>query len=252
MKMRPGTQTGFLLCGKEWTDGEALEVRSPWDQGLVGRVTVATRADARQAVHHAVASLRRTRALPRWKRREILEDVAAALIEQKERFAQLIVAEAGKPVRLARTEVDRAVLTFKTAAEEAARLGGESIPLDLTEGNEGRWGLVQRFPVGPVLAITPFNFPLNLVAHKVAPAMAAGCPVIVKPAPQDAVYRAGAGRSDSEGGLAGGGAGGAAAGQCRHRVAGGERRSHQAGELYRFGQGGMGAEGALRPQARAA
>jgi acyl-CoA reductase-like NAD-dependent aldehyde dehydrogenase len=184
MKMRPGTQTGFLLCGKEWIDGEALEVRSPWDQGLVGRVTVASRADARQAVNHAVASLRRARALPRWKRREILEDVAAALIEQKERFAQLIVAEAGKPVRLARSEVDRAVLTFKTAAEEAARLGGESLPLDLTEGNEGRWGLVERFPVGPVLAITPFNFPLNLVAHKVAPAVAAGCPLILKPAPQ--------------------------------------------------------------------
>jgi acyl-CoA reductase-like NAD-dependent aldehyde dehydrogenase len=184
MKMRPGTQTGFLLCGKEWTDGESLEVRSPWDQGLVGRVTVATRADARQAVNHAVASLRRTRALPRWKRREILEDVAAALIEQKERFAQLIVAEAGKPLRLARAEVDRAVLTFKTTAEEAARLGGESLPLDLTQGNEGRWGLVQRFPVGPILAITPFNFPLNLVAHKVAPAVAAGCPILLKPAPQ--------------------------------------------------------------------
>ena len=184
MKMRPGTQTGFLLCGKEWIDGETLDVRSPWDQGLVGRVTVATRADARQAVNHAVASLRRARALPRWKRREILEDVAAALIEQKERFAQLIVAEAGKPLRLARAEVDRAVLTFKTAAEEAARLGGESLPLDLTEGNEGRWGLVQRFPVGPVLAITSFNFPLNLVAHKVAPALAAGCPVILKPALQ--------------------------------------------------------------------
>jgi acyl-CoA reductase-like NAD-dependent aldehyde dehydrogenase len=184
MKMRPGTQTGFLLCGKEWSEGEALDVRSPWDQGLVGRVTVATRADARQAVHHAAASLRRTRALPRWKRREILEDVAAALIEQKERFAQLIVAEAGKPVRLARAEVDRAVLTFKTAAEETSRMGGESIPLDLMEGTEGRWGLVQRFPIGPVLAITPFNFPLNMVAHKVAPAMAAGCSVILKPAPK--------------------------------------------------------------------
>lgn len=184
MRMRPGTQTGFLLCGKEWTDGDTLEVRSPWDQGLVGRVTIATRADARQAVSHAWAAMRRTRALPRWKRREILEDVAAALLEQKERFAQLIVAEAGKPVRLARVEVDRGVLTFKTAAEEAARLGGESLPLDLIEGNEGRWGLMQRFPVGPVLAITPFNFPLNLVAHKVAPAMAAGCPIILKPAPQ--------------------------------------------------------------------
>jgi acyl-CoA reductase-like NAD-dependent aldehyde dehydrogenase len=184
MKMRPGTQTGFLLCGKEWIEGEALEVRSPWDQGLVGRVTIATRADARQAVQHAVASLRRTRALPRWKRREILEDVATALLQQKERFAQLIVAESGKPVRQARVEVDRAVLTFKTAAEEAARLGGESIPLDLTEGNEERWGLVQRFPVGPILAITAFNFPLNLVAHKLAPAIAAGCPILLKPSPQ--------------------------------------------------------------------
>ncbi|HEX4285515.1 MAG TPA: aldehyde dehydrogenase family protein [Terracidiphilus sp.] len=184
MKMRPGSQTGFLLCGKEWIDGEALDVRSPWDQGLVGRVTVATRADARQAVNHATASLRRTRALPRWKRREILEDIAASLLEQKDRFAKLIVAEAGKPIRLARIEVDRAVLTFKTASEEAIRNGGESIPLDLAEGNENRWGLIQRFPVGPVLAITPFNFPLNLVAHKVAPALAAGCPVILKPAPQ--------------------------------------------------------------------
>jgi acyl-CoA reductase-like NAD-dependent aldehyde dehydrogenase len=184
MKMRPGSQTGFLMCGKEWADGEGLEVRSPWDQGLVGRVTVATRADARQAVNHAAASMRRTRALPRWKRREILEDVAGSLIEQHERFAKLIVAEAGKPLRLARAEVDRAILAFKTAAEEAARLGGESLPLDLTEGNEGRWGLVQRFPVGPVLAITPFNFPLNLVAHKLAPALASGCPILLKPAPQ--------------------------------------------------------------------
>jgi acyl-CoA reductase-like NAD-dependent aldehyde dehydrogenase len=184
MKMRPGTQTGFLLCGKEWTEGEALDVRSPWDQGLVGRVTVATRADARQSVHHAVASLRRLRAMPRWKRREILENVASTLIEQKERFAKLIVAEAGKPLRLARAEVDRAVLTFKTAAEVLSQLSGETIPLDVTEGNEGRWGMVQRFPVGPVLAITPFNFPLNLVAHKVAPALAAGCPVILKPSSQ--------------------------------------------------------------------
>jgi acyl-CoA reductase-like NAD-dependent aldehyde dehydrogenase len=184
MKMRPGTQTGFLLCGKEWTEGELLDVRSPWDQGLVGRVTIATRADARQAVHHAVASLRRLRAMPRWRRREILEDVASTLIEQKERFAQLMVAEAGKPLRLACAEVDRTVLTFKTAAEVISQLSGETIPLDVTEGNEGRWGLVQRFPVGPVLAITPFNFPLNLVAHKVAPALAAGCPVILKPSSQ--------------------------------------------------------------------
>ena len=94
------------------------------------------------------------------------------------------MAEAGKPVRLARIEVERTIFTFKTAAEEVTRLGGESIPLDLTEGNEDRWGVVQRFPVGPILAITPYNFPLNLVAHKVAPAMAAGCPILLKPSPQ--------------------------------------------------------------------
>src|SRR3569833_2823158 len=81
MKMRPGAPTGFLLCGKEWDEGEELEVRSPWDKGLVGRVTQATRADARQAVNHAVAAMRRTRALPRWKRKEILEDVTESLME---------------------------------------------------------------------------------------------------------------------------------------------------------------------------
>lgn len=184
MKMRPGLQTGFLLCGREWTDGDTFEVRSPWDQGLVGRVTMATRNDARQAVTHAVSSVRRTRALPRWKRREILDLVADAVEAQRERFEQLIVAEAGKPIRLARIEVDRSIMTLRTAAEEAIRLGGESIPLDLSEGNEGRWGVVQRFPVGPILAITPFNFPLNLVTQKLAPAMAAGCPIILKPSPQ--------------------------------------------------------------------
>jgi len=175
MKMRPGTQTGFLMCGKEWSEGDALEVRSPWDQGLVGRVTVATRADARQAVNHAVASMRRTRALPRWKRREILEDVAGALIEQKERFAQLIVAEAGKPVRLARAEVDRAVLTFKTAAEEAARLGGESLPLDLTEATKAVGGWCSAFPSAPSCHYS-VHFPLNLVAHKLAPPLPPDAP----------------------------------------------------------------------------
>ena len=238
MKMRPGTQTGFLLCGKEWNEGEAFEVRSPWDNGLVGRVTVATRADARQAVNHAVASLRRTRALPRWKRREILEDVAAALIEQKERFAKLITAEAGKPLRLARSEVDRAVLTFKTAAEEAARLGGESIPLDLTEGNENRWGLVQRFPVGPVLAITPFNFPLNLVAHKMAPAIAAGCPIVLKPAPQTPFTALALGEVILKAGLARRSACRPSSLERRHRVAGRERRSHQTRQLHRLRQSG--------------
>ncbi len=184
MKMRPGTQTGFLMCGKEWTDGDQFEVRSPWDQGVIGHVTLPTRNDARQAVTHAVASLRRTRALPRWKRNEILHTVADALRAQCARFEQLIVAEAGKPIRQARAEVERSARLFDLAAEEAMRFGEEAIPLDLTEGNEGRTGEIRRFAIGPVLAITPFSSPLGLVAHKLAPAIAVGCPIILKPSLQ--------------------------------------------------------------------
>jgi acyl-CoA reductase-like NAD-dependent aldehyde dehydrogenase len=181
MKMRPGAQTGFLMCGKEWTDGEQVEVRSPWENGLVGSVTQPTRNDARQAVTHAVASMRRMRALPRWKRAEILKAVATQLREQATRFEQLIVAEAGKPVRQARAEVERSAQLFELAAEESMRFGDVALPLDLSEGNEGRTALIRRFPVGPVLAITPYSSPLGLVAHKLAPAIAVGCPVILKP-----------------------------------------------------------------------
>ncbi len=106
---------------------------------------------------------------------------------RREEFARTICQEAGKPIRTARIEVDRAINTFQIAAEESTRIYGEYIPLDTLESTAGRWGLVRRFPLGPVFAITPFNFPLNLVAHKVAPAIAAGCPLILKPAPQTPV-----------------------------------------------------------------
>src|SRR6202023_475070 len=92
--------------------------------------------------------------------------------------------EAGKPLKAARIEVDRAIFTFNVAGEEAVRVGGEYLPLDWQASTAGRWGIVRRFPIGPIAAITPFNFPLNLVAHKVAPAIAAGCAVVLKPAPQ--------------------------------------------------------------------
>ena len=92
--------------------------------------------------------------------------------------------EAGKPIKAARTEVERAIFTFTVAAEESTRIYGEYLPLDWQEFTAGRWGIVRRFPLGPIAGITPFNFPLNLVAHKVAPAIAAGCPMVLKPAPQ--------------------------------------------------------------------
>ena len=106
---------------------------------------------------------------------------------RREEFARTICQEAGKPIKTARIEVDRAIYTFQIAAEESTRIYGEYIPLDTLESTAGRWGLLRRFPLGPVFAITPFNFPLNLVAHKVAPAIAAGCPLILKPAPQTPV-----------------------------------------------------------------
>jgi acyl-CoA reductase-like NAD-dependent aldehyde dehydrogenase len=196
---------GFFLAGEERRDGEVLGVRSPFLQSgtrqtVVGTVRVPSRAQALEAVTALDASLAATRILPSFRRREILESVARGLAEKREQFASIIVAEAGKPLKAARLEVDRAVFTFQTAADEAVRQGGEVLPLDLLAGNDGCWGMVRRFPAGPVLAITPFNFPVNLVAHKLAPAMAAGCPVLLKPAPQtpfsslalaDLIYAAG-------------------------------------------------------------
>jgi acyl-CoA reductase-like NAD-dependent aldehyde dehydrogenase len=176
--------SGYLLCGKEHTAGKAVPVLSPWNQAVVGAVPLATRAQALIAVAGAEKSFSATRSLPAHERQRILAEVSAAIAARRAEFAATIVAEAGKPLKAAQSEVDRAAFTFKTASEEAGRECGEVLPLDLLPGTEGRFGLLRRFPVGPVLAITPFNFPLNLVAHKLAPAIAAGCPVVLKPAPQ--------------------------------------------------------------------
>jgi glyceraldehyde-3-phosphate dehydrogenase (NADP+) len=143
----------------------------------------ASAEEVERAVRDAVAALAPMRALPSYERAHILRGVADRIAERREELARTITEECGKPIRDSRAEVDRAVVTFTTAAEEAKRIGGETIPLDWTPGSEGRWGIVRRFPAGPVLGFTPFNFPLNLVAHKVAPALAAGCSILVKPAP---------------------------------------------------------------------
>src|SRR5947208_12807482 len=122
--------------------------------------------------------------MPAFARQSILRNISATIANRREQFARTMALEAGKPIKTARAEIDRAVFTFSVAAEEAGRIGGEYIPLDLQEFTAGRWGIVRRFPVGPIAAITPFNFPLNLVAHKVAPAIACGCTVVLNPAPQ--------------------------------------------------------------------
>ena len=175
---------GFLLDGEWITAGEPALVRSPYNGSVVGSVSLAGAAHVEQAVAAAVRDFVVTRKLPAYERRRILTGIAQAIAARKGEFARTIALEAGKPIRTARAEVERAVFTFTVAAEEATRIGGEVLPLDLQPSTAGRWGMVRRFPLGPILAITPFNFPLNLVAHKLAPAIAAGCPVVLKPAPQ--------------------------------------------------------------------
>ncbi|MGO8719171.1 MAG: aldehyde dehydrogenase family protein [Acidobacteriaceae bacterium] len=177
-------EIGWTVRGQERREGTRLEVRAPFDQSLIGHVWQASWTDAVEAVEAAVAGFARTSALGSWERQDILNAVAAHLQAEHELYAQTIQREAGKPITAARAEVDRAVLTFRVAAEEATRIGGDVLPLDLIPSAAGRWGISRRFPMGPVLAITPFNFPLNLVAHKLAPAIACGCSVILKPAPQ--------------------------------------------------------------------
>ncbi|GBC81376.1 Sulfoacetaldehyde dehydrogenase [bacterium HR10] len=174
----------FLLGGEPRYSGTRVEIRDPYDRAVIGVVHWASAEEAGEAVAEAVRAFEETRRLPSHARAEVLRRVAAALSERREELAQLITREAGKPIRDARLEVARAIQTFTVAAEEAKRLGGEMLPLDWMVGSENRWALVRRFPIGPILGITPFNFPLNLVAHKVAPALAAGNPILIKPAPQ--------------------------------------------------------------------
>ena len=172
----------------EWIEtGDAVEVRSPFDESLVAVVHRAGPGEIEAAISKATAAFEGTRKIPVWKRAEILEKISAGISARHEELAKTIALEAGKPIRTARAEVDRAVFTFKVAAEETKRIYGEIIPLDWLPGTEGREAQVHRVPLGPVVGISPFNFPLNLVAHKVAPAIAAGDPILLRPASQTPV-----------------------------------------------------------------
>jgi acyl-CoA reductase-like NAD-dependent aldehyde dehydrogenase len=177
-------ERGILVGGKQIVTDEVYEVRSPYDQAPVAVVHRAGPAEVEQAITGAVEAFETTRHLPGWKREQVLEAVAAGIAASREELARTIALEAGKPIRTARVEVDRAVFTFSVAAEESKRIYGEIVPLDWLPGNEGREALIRRVPLGPVTGITPFNFPLNLVAHKVAPALAAGNPILLRPATQ--------------------------------------------------------------------
>jgi acyl-CoA reductase-like NAD-dependent aldehyde dehydrogenase len=187
--MTRGTSTsaparGFLLDGRWIAEGEPFEIRAPHDGSVVCSACRATRAHLDAAIAAATRAFDVTRKLPAYERQRILQTVSAAIAARHEELARVLALEAGKPIKAARAEVDRAIFTFSLAAEESTRIYGEWLPLDLQAGTAGRWAIVRRFPIGPIASITPFNFPLNLVAHKWAPAIAAGCSIVHKPAPQ--------------------------------------------------------------------
>ncbi len=172
-----------LLVGGEWIEtGDWIEVRSPYDGSPVGRVPSAGAEETRRALDAAESAM--SEPLPAHERAAILDRVASALAECHDEVARTISAEAGKPLKAARIEAQRAVSTYTMAAVEARKLAGEVIPMDASPAGEGKIAFTLRLPVGIVGAISPFNFPLNLVAHKIAPALAAGCAVVLKPASQ--------------------------------------------------------------------
>ena len=179
----PTAVTAVPLDGEAVTGSASSEVRAPYDGRLLGSVPALTVADVDRAVTAAKRALHET-PLPQWRRAEILDTAARLLAERQEDFARCIALEAAKPIRTARAEAQRAVSTFQFSAAVARSLAGEVVPLEASAAGEGKLGFILRVPVGVVGAIAPFNFPLNLVVHKLGPAIAAGCPVVLKPASQ--------------------------------------------------------------------
>ena len=175
------------IAGEEVTTGAWIEVRSPWSGEVIARVAKAGPPEVERAIAAAAEGFEETRSLPAWRRAEILRKLSHELEVRRSELVSTIVAEAGKPIRYSEAEVDRGLTTVRLASEEATRLEGEIVPVDIEPRGEGAFCAVRRFPVGPVTAITPFNFPLNLALHKVAPALAAGNPVILKPSPRTPV-----------------------------------------------------------------
>ncbi len=175
--------TAFYVAGRAERGDDAVEVTHPYDGRVVGRTTWATPAQVEAAVAAAAGVADEAAALPAYVRAGALDHVSKRLAERRDEVAALITAENGKPLKWARTEADRAVSVFRWAAEETRRLSGSLQRLDTDAGGKGRLAVVTRYPRGTVLGIAPFNFPLNLVAHKIAPAVAAGAPILLKPAP---------------------------------------------------------------------
>ncbi len=169
-----------------WAKSDApLEIRNPYNGEVVGKTWLASAAQVEDSIVAAESAFQSMRDMPTYDRAAILTKLAGKMREHRDAIARMITLEAGKPIKDAEVEADRGVFTVDTAAEEAKRIGGDVMPLDLLPSSKGRFGIVRRFPIGPVSGISPFNFPLNLALHKLAPAIASGNPIVLKPPTRD-------------------------------------------------------------------
>lgn len=173
---------GFLINGNIILTSKKFNVKSKSNHQVFATCSLTFENEIDKAIEAASKAFEVTKKLPSYKRKEFLQKIAKKLEEHKEELAHLISIEVGKPIKLSRLEVERAINTFQFASEEIDRLNGEYLHLDLVPHSENRFGITKRFPIGPVLAISPFNFPINLAAHKIAPAIAVGNTIIFKPA----------------------------------------------------------------------
>ncbi len=173
---------GFIINGNFVLTSKKYNVKNKSNHQVYATVSLAFENDIKNAISAAYNAYNVTKSLSAYKRKGILNKIANLISSEKEDLARLITLETGKPIKLSRIEVDRAVNTFQIASEEVDRVYGDTLTLDINPHSENRFGITKRFPIGPVLAITPFNFPINLAAHKIAPAIAVGNPIIFKPA----------------------------------------------------------------------
>ncbi|MBA2556273.1 MAG: aldehyde dehydrogenase family protein, partial [Chloroflexi bacterium] len=182
-----GTRPHPIFLAGRWVDSpHILEITNPADPGNPAGATYnATEDQYEEATQAAVRAFEQTRRLPAYERGAALRSISGGIGDRREEIARTLALESGKPIRDALVEVDRAVLTFRLGAEEAERMTGELIPLDLMASSRGRIGVTRRYPIGPIAAISPFNFPLNLAAHKLAPAIASGNTIVLKPPSKD-------------------------------------------------------------------
>ncbi len=175
-----------IYCGGEWrTSGERLKIKNPFNDEVVGTTYFASDQDLEDAIDRAQDAFRQHSQMPSFERAGYLTCIADQMQKRRDELAELITAEAGKPLRDSRVEVDRGVFTMRLAAEEAQRITGEQIPLDLMPASKGRFGVTRKVPIGPIAGISPFNFPLNLALHKLGPALASGNPLVLKPPTRD-------------------------------------------------------------------